>query len=162
MAVQVPFALAVHEVAAVFNDHVGAVVVRLRVDQRVHVGHQRGPVQQLEKEGIVVEDVEEARALLALGLGESGLRRASADEFTAARDSPVDGGGEAGDVIGRQEILEDEVALVVEGEFLGGRGDGGFDRGGAGSGFSHGGEGKLRDVAGNCRGQKADSGCGAN
>src|ERR1019366_3141907 len=162
VAVNVPLALAVHEVGAVFDDAVRAMMVRLGVDHRVHIRHERGPFEQLEKQRVVIEHVEKPRALLALRVGEAGLLRPGSDQLAAAHDGAIHGRAEAGDMVRLQEVFEDEVALIVEEEALGVGRDAGFDGGGKGSGFSHGEKGNGRDVVRNSGGQKADSGWEVN
>ena len=131
VAVDVPLALAVHEVAAVFHDRIGRAVVRHGAEQPVHVGHDRGPVQQLEKERVVVEEVEQPRALLAFRVGEA--RRfllLRADQFAAPRDGAVGGVNEPRDMVRGEEILPHEESVGLKGEAFG-LGEG-KDRGGRG------------------------------
>lgn len=98
--------------------------MRFGVEQPTHIGHHRRPVEQLQKERVVIEDVKDACALFTQGARHTGVRHTG-----VRRPGPLPGaspcdhlsqrGVEAGDLIRRQKIFEDEIPVVVEKETLG-------------------------------------------
>ena len=95
------------------------VQVRPLVEESVDVGHDRPVVEHLQKEGVLVEQVHDPRVGPVEAVGEGGFVLPPEPGRAAALDGPLQGRGERLDPLRGEEVLQHEVAVVVEEEALG-------------------------------------------
>ena len=105
-------------VRAAFDDDVGGVVVWLRVQEPGEIGHEWRVREHVEEQRVVVEDVEVAR-VLAIDVCHPRLSLARALPLAAFLGDAQAGLQQTGYEVGREEPLDDEIAVRVKEEALG-------------------------------------------
>jgi hypothetical protein len=114
MTINVPSQPSPHEVAGMLGDCIGGVVMREFIEESGDVRHHRRPVQQFKEQWVIVQNVEDTGAFLALNIRLAGMRNlfflfVAPSGYHAKKDIL-----EFIDVVFCKEILQNQIAVVVE------------------------------------------------
>jgi len=116
--IKMPPHASAHQIAGIFDNRIRGVMMRLGVEQAFDIRHHGRPVEQCEKERIIVENVENAGAVVAFKLRHASVRKVllllGAPPFNDAAKRSF----QLLNMIWAKKIFQYQIAIVIKEEAL--------------------------------------------